>query len=272
MFCFCRYIDNVIQIQTKTEKNSIQYQYKCIITAVEFYSHNEIRNNANNIIVHTNEIIFGDELGYLNLLQIEYEINYKKQEFHINHEKTKIIRENKAHNSFIQGILYVKRLNIIISYSEEGQITINNAYSFNIINIIELGEKYYIKDIKLSAYDLMYVYCYNNINKNYYIKCYTLNGVKATQLKINKKINNYFLSDKLIIIYENNFIELYNLYDLTKKIKGIIPYTRESDIKKGNENKKTIVLCDYVKKDSCLIIIYKDHDIIVQDISSDESN
>ena len=272
IFCFCRFIDNVIQIQSKTEKKGIQYQYKCIITSLEFFSHNEIKNNTNNTSIHTNEIIFGDELGYLNLLQIEYEINNKKQEFHINHEKTRIIKENKAHNSFIQGILYVKRLNIIISYSEEGQITVNNAYSFNIINIIELGEKYFIKNIKLSVYDLMYVYCNNNDNKYEYIKCYTLNGVKATQLKTKNTINNYFINDKLIVVYENNFFEFYNLYDLSKTIREIKPYFKNNDNKIENENEKKIVFSDFVKKESSLIIIYQDHDIFAQDISSDESN
>ena len=177
IFCFCRYIDNVIHI--KSEKQSFLYQYKCIITSLEFFSHNEIKNGNNNNSIHTNEILFGDEIGNLNLLLIEYEINAKKQAFYFNSDKFRIIKRIKVHNSFIQGILYVKRLNIIISYSEESQITINNAYSFNIINIIEIGEKNYIKDIKISDYDLIYIYCCNNINSKELIKCYTLNGIKT---------------------------------------------------------------------------------------------
>jgi hypothetical protein len=270
IYCFCRFIDNVIQIHSKIEKKSFLFQYKCIVTSVEFFSHNEIKNNANNSSVHTNEIIFGDELGYLNLLQIEYEINNKRQEFILDPEKTIITKVNKAHNSYIQGILYVKRLNIIISYSEEGQITINNAYSFNIINIIDIGKKYYIKDIKLSDYDLMYIYCYNNENKRDYIKCYTLNGVKVNQLKTNKKIKNYFVNEKLIIVYENNLIELFYLYDLKKNNIEIHPHSKGNDIKKNKEKK--IVFSDYYKKDSSIIIIYQDHDAIAQDISYEESN
>ena len=65
----------------------------------------------------------------------------------------------KAHNSLIQGILYVNRLNIIISYSVQGQIMINNAFSFNVLNIIELGQDIYIKEIKISDYDLLYINC-----------------------------------------------------------------------------------------------------------------
>ena len=267
LFCLCRYIDNVIQITS--EKESFLYQYKCIITSLEFYSHIETKNNANNNMIHIAEVLFGDEEGNLNLLRIEYEYNIKKQSFTINSDKLKIIKELKAHNSFIQGIIYIKRLNIIISYSEEGQITINNAFSFNVINIIELGEKYYIKDIKISDYDLIYIYCFNNINKEEYIKCYTLNGIKQTKLRTNKKINNFFVNEELMVVYENNLIELFNLYNLSGK--AIYTINPDPDIKiinkfDKNEIENNIVFCDYIAKDMKLIIIYQDHNIIIQDL------
>ena len=263
IFCFCRYIDNVIHI--KSEKQSFLYQYKCIITSLEFFSHNEIKNGNNNNSIHTNEILFGDEIGNLNLLLIEYEINAKKQAFYFNSDKFRIIKRIKVHNSFIQGILYVKRLNIIISYSEESQITINNAYSFNIINIIEIGEKNYIKDIKISDYDLIYIYCCNNINSKELIKCYTLNGIKTKSLKQEKKINNFFVNEELIVVYEKNIIELFNLYDLSKKpIFTINPDDKED--KNNNINENNIVFCDFIAKDMKMIIIYQYHTIVIQDI------
>ena len=262
IFCFCRYIDNVIQI--KSEKQSFLYQYNSIITSVEFFSHSEIKNTTNNITSHNNEILFGDENGYLYLMQIEYEINNKKQTIQLSPDKIKIVKEIKVHNSFIQGILYVKRLNIIISYSEEGQITINNAFSFNIINIIELGEKYYIKDIKISSYDLLYVYCYNNINKRYYIKCYTLNGIKVTKLVTDKKINNFFITEEIIAVYENNVIEAYKLHDLHDHPVYVITPEEKDD--KITNKEKIIVFCDLIIKDMKMIIIYQDQDIIIQDI------
>ena len=269
IFCFCRYIDNVLHI--KSEKQSFLYQYKCIITSLEFFSHSETKNTSTNNLIHINEILFGDEFGNLNLLQIEYEISNKKQIISIGSDKIKIIKEIKAHNSFIQGILYLKRLNIILSYSEEGQITINNAFSLNIMNIIELGEKYTIKNIKISDYDLMYIHCYNNINKKEYIKCYTLNGIKGTNLKTDGKINNYFVNEELVVVYENNLIELFNLYDLSSKpIYVINPDTKisEKDDKKDSqiEGENNIVFCDLIIKDMKMIIIYQDHNIIIQDI------
>ena len=272
IFCFCRYIDKVIQI--KSEKQSFLYQYKYIITSVEFFSHNETKNSNNTNTMHINELLFGDEEGFLNLMQIKYEINNKKSSIEIGSVKIIILKQVKVHNSFIQGISYIKRLNIIISYSEEGQITINNAYSFNIINIIELGEKYFIKDIKISNYDLIYIHCINNINENNYIKCYSLNGTKVTKLKSDKKINNFFITEEVIIVYENNIIEVFNLYNLRANPVYILSpelKQKEKDDKiknnfeKGKE-KKIIVFCDFIIKDLKMVIIYQDHEIIIQDI------
>ena len=147
-------------------------------------------------------------------MKIDYVIDNQKQN-NLNEIKLKLLKSIKAHNSLIQGILYVKRLNIIISYSEEGQITINNAFDFNIINIINLGKDFYIKDIKISKYDLIYVYCTNYQNEKLnQIKCYSLNGIKFTELERDIKIINYFIDETLLVIYENNLIESFNLYDL----------------------------------------------------------
>jgi len=73
----------------------------------------------------------------------------------MNLKKTKIVKNIKAHNNLIQGILLEKRFNIIISYLIEGQITINNAFDFNAINIINIWNEFYIRDIKISEYDLI---------------------------------------------------------------------------------------------------------------------
>ena len=76
----------------------------------------------------------------------------------------------------------------------------------------------------------MYIYCYNNINNKEYIKCYTLNGVKVTKLSTNKKINNFFIEEKIIIVYENNCIELFNLYDLSKNNIEVHPDIKDKNI------------------------------------------
>ena len=261
----CRYLDRTIQLNY-SNKNSLRIQYDNIITSVEFFSHKEKKNNDNNIELIT-KIIFGDKMGYLNLLEINYQINNKKQ---IELKKAKIMKSIKAHNSLIQGILYVNRLNIIISYSEQGQIMINNAFSFNVLNIIELGQDIYIKEIKISDYDLLYINCISKENNEInYIKCYSLNGIKFTELISKNKIINFFLYETLMVVYENNYIEVFNLYDIDGEPINKLEPNDKKDKKLNGELKesynKKIIICALNYTDKKLVIIYDDFQVIVED-------
>ena len=197
-------------------------------------------------------------------------------------EIIKILKNIKAHNGLIQGILYDKRLNIIISYSEEGQISINNAFDLNVLNIIELGNEFYIKDIKISEYNLIYIYCINKENNKFnYIKCYSLNGIKFTELITEKKIINFFVEEHLLVVYENNFFESFNLYEIdgnplyqheldrekniTNKIENKTEKKVGEELEK-NENCK-IILCAMNNLEKKLIIIYEDHHVLIEDLS-----
>ena len=260
----CRYIDNIIQINY-SQKYNFKIHSENIITSVEFLSHQEKKDSTNNNnIIHTNKVIIGDELGNLSLINIEYEINNKKQ---MNLKKTKIEKNIKAHNSLIQGILLEKRLNIIISYSIEGQITINNAFDFNVINIINIGNEFYIRDIKISEYDLIYIYCTNKEEEKFnYIKCYSLNGIKYTELKTEKKIINYFVCETLLVVYENNLIESFNLYDLEGNPSNKLePKILLQDSLENNVSKK-IIMCALNNLDKKLVIIYEDLHFSIEDV------
>ena len=115
----------------------------------------------------------------------------------------------------------------------------------------------------------MYIYCLNYKNNKEYIKCYTLNGIKATKLKTEGKINNYFVNEELMVVYENNLIELFNLYELnTQAIYSINPDIKifDKENKKEIESPNNIVFCDFLAKDMKMLIIYQDHNIIIQDI------
>jgi len=273
----CRYSDKIMQINYK-DKNKFLIYHENIVTSIEFISHEE-RSKNKNIIYHSNNLIFGDEIGYLNLMKIEYNITNKKQ---MEIEKIKILKNIKAHNSLIQGILFDKRLNIIISYSEEGQISINNAFDLNVLNIIELGNEFYIKDIKISEYNLIYIYCINKENNKFnYIKCYSLNGIKFTELITEKKIINFFVEEHLLVVYENNFFESFNLYEIdgnplyqheldrekniTNKIENKTEKKVGEELEK-NENCK-IILCAMNNLEKKLIIIYEDHHVLIEDLS-----
>ena len=272
MFCelypeillICRYIDATIQIHYSS-KYTFQIRFDNIITSVEYFSHEE-KKDSTNITIHINKIILGDELGYISLVHIEYELNNKKQ---MNLKRARIEKNIKAHNSAVQSILYEKRLNIIISYSIEGQIMINNAFDFNVINIIDIGNEFYIKDIKISKYDLIYIYCTDKENETFnYIKCYSLNGIKYTEMKTEKKIINYFVFETLLIIYEDNIIESFNLYNLqgNSLYKNEINKHKQDLDKKGDKNKNVlknnesnkIIMCSLNNLDKKLVIIYDD--------------
>ena len=167
-------------------------------------------------------------------------------------------------------------MNIIISYSEEGQITINNGFDLNIINIIELGDDIDIKNIKISEYDLIYIYCSNK--ELSYIKCYSLNGIKFTELIAKNKIINYFLKETIIVVYENNLIESFNLYELEGfPLKKLRPKNREDItnqkekkvIEKSEKNKNyKIVFCILNNEENKLIIYYDDNEVGIEDVSN----
>jgi len=270
IYLSCRYLDKIMHLYY-SDKHSILIYFDNIITSIELLSHKEKVDETNKKIMHFNQVIIADEKGNLNLMKIDYEIDNQKQN-NLNEIKLKLIKSIKAHNSLIQGILYVKRLNIIISYSEEGQITINNAFDFNIINIIQLGKDFYIKDIKISKYDLIYIFCSNYQNENYsYIKCYSLNGIKFTELETEKKIINYFVDENLLVVYENNMIKAFNLYDIDgTQLNKFEPNKIQDEIKNKNNNKTSeilnknnkIILCLYNNLNKSLIIIYDDFQVL----------
>ena len=80
------------------------------------------------------------------------------------------------------------------------------------INIIDIGNEYYIRDLKICEYDLIYIFCTNKEDEKFnYIKCYSLNGIKYTELKTEKNIINYYIHETLLVIYENNLIESFNI-------------------------------------------------------------
>ena len=274
VFLSCRYIDKIIQINFSDKCKFLIY-YNNIITSVEYLSHTG-KEISKNTIFHSNNVIFGDEIGFLNLMIIEYKIINKKQ---MELDKIKITKTIKVHNSLIKGILYNKRLSIIISYSEEGLIAINNAFDFTTINIIELSDEFDIREIKVSEYDLIYIYCINKKDEKLnYIKCYSLNGIKFTEMIIEKNIVNFFVKDNLLVVYENNFIVAFNLYEIEgNPIHQFEPKENKNKIN-INENEisedsvihknKKIIFCTMNNIENKLYIIYDDHQVLIDDVSS----
>ena len=253
IFLLCRLINKTLLLCSNNHKFYIEWP--CVITAIEFYSHNEILSNSYNEI-HLNKIIIGDEEGNLSLIEIETEYIEKKKEIKINELKN-IIKRQKIFYSYINGILYNKRLNIIISSCNDGYITINNAFSFEFLNIIKIDNGPNILDYKLSEFDLLYIHTKynNNDDKNdiYNFYCYTLNGIKVSELDTKKEYINFFVSNHGInVICKDGNIYEYKCANL-EEIENNLNKEDIKDIKNKGEICYSLE-CPALK---CIIIIFK---------------
>ena len=210
IFLLCRLMNRTLLLFS--EKQKIYIEWPSTVTAIEGYSHSISSLNKNvNKEIHINEIIIGDEEGYLSIVEIVTEYIDKKKEFKI--EFLKNVKRNKAHYSYINGIMYNKRLNIIISSCGEGIITINNGYSFDILNIINIGKNLNIIEFKLSKYDLLYIYTSRKKNNKitYELNCFTLNGIRVSNLyNENEYISFYINNNNLYTVNKDGYINEYN--------------------------------------------------------------
>ena len=213
-YCICRNDDKTLKFINYNGKNNFSYLWLCIITSIEIYSRKII--NTNYYTDYKYKLFLGDEEG--NLCIICSDFRYILNNSEIKMVDVKATKKIKIHKNYINNILFNERLNIVISSSYNGDIGINNAYSLETLNFIQIGKNYSINIIKVSFYDLLYINCYNYINKNYYLKCYTLNGMKVTKLKSKNKIINFFINENVNIFYENKTFDKYSLYDFTNKI------------------------------------------------------
>ena len=205
-YCVGRNLDKTIHFISP--KKTEVYLWTCIVTSIElFIQKSNIGENKN-----IKNIIFGDEKGFLNLLEIQLDFNHNDKSIEI--KSVEIKQSIKAHRSFIKGILHNERLNIIISWSDEGVISINNDYSFNFLNIIDIGKNFEIKEILVSKYDLLIINHYDYNNLCYKVVCLTLNGLKVSECDNYEKIISCFVDEKFNVVQSNGNIFSNNLYDL----------------------------------------------------------
>ena len=253
-YCICRLEDKTIKLFS--EKQQFSVKWTCIVTAVSLYDNNlNLSSNKSN---EFHKIIIGDEEGYLSLIEINMEYISKTKTYEIisldNSKKFKIF------NSYINSILYVDRLNVIISSCTEGFISINNSYSFDLINIIELGNNFSLLDFKISDYDLLYVNSFKN--DNWYLKCYTLNGINVTELESQKEIIDFYIDDSyLSVVFDDKEIQYYDGYNLKKVNKDIT--NPEASLDKSKNNKvKSCIYCSKI----CKVALVLENGMIFQDL------
>ena len=253
-YCIVRNRDKTIKFIS--QKRIIEeYQWTCIVTAIEPFIKNKKFEDKN-----IKKVFIGDEKGYLYLLEIECILNNNDKVYEI--KSIQIIQSVKAQNSLIKGIIYNEKLNIIISWNDKGVISIINDYSFNFLNIIDLGNYCNIKKILISKYDLLYVNYYNIKNRLHKIICYTLNGIKATYYDGPPKIINFYVDEKINIITENRNIFNYNCFDLYDINSNL--YCEYVD--NVGTNKITVKFCCYYPKIKKMLIIYSDNKVNFQNI------
>ena len=285
-YCICRNDNKTLKFVNYNGKCIFSYLWLCIITSIEIYNCKVI--NTNYFSDYKYKLYIGDEEGNLCILDSDFKYNFKSSE--IKMAGIKVTKKIKLHKNYINNILFNERLNIVITSSYNGDICINNAFSLETLNFIQIGKNYSINNIKVSFYDLLYINCYNHINKKYYIKCYTLNGMKVSKLKSDNKIINFFINEYLNVFYENKTYDKYSLYDFKEKIsfdkysnnnsksfniwENEIPVKEDyySDDEKensqdfNNENSDSIKLvhCNYCNKIKKLINIYENNEMSLE--------
>lgn len=201
-YCICRNDDRTLKFINIYQHSTFSFLWPNIITSIEPFNYNMLDYNW--------KIIFGDEEGFLCELKLIFEYIIKTNDIKI--IDIQILKKVKIHKNYINCIDYNHRLNIITSSSINGDIAINNGDSFEILNMIKVGDKYLINNIQISIYDLLYFVCYNNQNQKYYLKCYTLNGIKVTKFKTKKRIINFYINENINVVLEDYFEKLF-LYD-----------------------------------------------------------
>ena len=259
-YCICRNENKTLKfISNYNNECNISFLWVNIITAIESLNSTIITTNLGSNYIC--KIFFGDEEGFLGLIEFKYEYIFKSNE--IKFKTINILQKIKIHENCINVIFHKEKLNIILSSSLNGDIAINNAYSLEILNIIKIGTKYLINDIKISLYDLLYVRCYNYQNKNYYLKCFTLNGLKVTKLKSKTKITNFLINNYINVFYENKCVDIFCLYDLKNLIRTYNAkdnLTEKRNDKEENQKAKIesykIIHCLYCIKITTIIDIY----------------
>ena len=267
-YCICRNDNKTLKFLNFNQQNNFSFLWTSIITAIEPFNYNMEEKLLG--LDYVWKIYFGDEDGFICLCKICYEYIFKNNEIKFN--KIKILKKIKIHENSINNIIYIKKLEIILSSSLNGDIAINNAENVEILNIIRLGDKFLINNIKVSLYDLIYVVCYNYQNNNYYIKCYTLNGIKVTKMKTEKKIINFFINDYINIFYEDKTIEKFCLYDFKKNEKNKQTKDMYNDDKKReikdeiNINKDKIIHCEYCKRIKKIVKVYDNNILTLENL------
>lgn len=200
IYIICRFIDNTFKFYS--QKYIKSFKWNCFVSSIETIVSKENENEAT--------IVIGDYDGFITELKVT-----------IQEISNIIIHQHKrvqVHDCMIKGISYNKRLNIIVSFSKRNIITIINAYTFGIINIIQPKNEFgNIKDVKVSSNDFLFA------EYDYGVECYTLNGILISVFKTLMPIKGFDLNDEnsMAMIGVDKKVEKFKNHNLTNVINNI---------------------------------------------------
>ena len=234
-FIFSRYTDNTIKLYNDKKDYIKSLKWNCFISSIVTKSNSEFESN----------IIIGDYNGYLTELNLKYKESQTVSALEVNRVQ--------AHDCMIKEILYSERLGVVISVDAKNVITINNAYSFCVITIIEPQNSYGdIKKILLSKNDFLYIQ-YESV-----LELYTLNGILVDEQIRKSSIAGVELYEEVnhLFIGVDRKIEKYLTYNLTKK-----KMLQQQDLSKKGEDLVKFVFSNELKM---ALIVYKDNTLEIK--------
>ena len=245
--------DIIIEDENKTNNGNIIYldsfKYSLIHLKEEIYL---IEKNSNNfLLLYNSEKIKKDMVKFQHI----YLENYVNSICKITDEiiliglnsgkilYSKIYLNNNLYcletiNSFYAHLKPINiiemHLDLIITSGLDNYVYIRKKYDFEVLSCIKIDKNYYIKLIKISNLNFIYMLCFDKISKRFKILGYTLNGIKF----IEKTFQFGFVSSNFEINEKGNLLVCdYDDYNNNINKNYEFAILKGGDLKKINEIK-----------------------------------
>ena len=261
--------DNSIKIYEVGKEKDNKGKLKYVIPTDSFVSC--LYKKDKNIFFsgHKNGKLFEWKITY----NLSYEkINKKKIEIEDKILKIELIRDIIAHKSMICCINYIKKHNILITSSYDGNIFIRKYYDFELLSAFETKQlKTFVKKIIYTDYDLLYLLiCYKDKKYllNSSISLYTLNGLLIESSSFNNFIDIEPLKNGKIICNINNQNSL-QIFGLNQKNGTLNKYNYINEyIRKYMVRREGILNFTYSRKNNFLYVLLEDKSFIGKRVSN----
>jgi WD40 repeat protein len=223
----CRYLDNSFKLYKITKvKNSRKKEKEIIINSYSYICEDFVSSCCP---ISSNQFVVGLENGKL--------IRWNIYDLQNNRIKLIFDKDIQAHRSRINAIETDKRLGLIITCGNDNFIQIRKLYNLELITPIQISQKYIVTMAKVSPINLLYVMCFDKVDKKSFILGYTLSGIKFAKSEGGYYGNiDFTRSGNIVSLLNNKEICILNAYDLKRKdIKKESGYIEFKNIEKKVE-------------------------------------